>query len=183
MRLAIFGGSFDPVHTAHEAIVNEAINSLNIDKLVVVPTYLNPFKSNFHFEPELRKDLLEKVFKNSNKVEICDYEIKQNRPVYSIETVQYLNNLYQPSKIFIIIGADNVKDLNKWNRIDELKSLAQFVIATRNGFDKKIDTSFKILNVNVDISSTKLRKEIDLNYIPIQIKEDIINLQKNNKKG
>lgn len=180
MRLAIFGGSFDPVHTAHISIVNEALNSLEIDKIVVVPTYLNPFKSDFHFEPELRKNLLEKVFKNNEKVYICDYEIKQNRSVYSYETVNYLKNLYKPSKIYIIIGADNVKDLDKWYKIEELKSIAQFVIATREGykFDK---TSFLTLNVDVDISSTKLRDELNLDFIPIQIKEDVINLQKLNK--
>ena len=181
MQLAVFGGSFDPVHTAHVSIVNEALNSLNIDRLIVVPTYLNPFKTDFHFEPELRKNLLEKVFKKNKKVEICDYEIKQNRAVYSIETIRYLKNLYKPSKIFIIIGADNVEHLDKWHKIDELKSLAEFIIATRNGF-KKTDCSFKILNVNVDISSTQLRDSLDLDYIPIQIKEDIIDLQ-NNKKG
>ena len=46
MRIAVFGGSFDPIHIAHVAIVKNALNSLNIDKLIVVPTYLNPFKAD-----------------------------------------------------------------------------------------------------------------------------------------
>ena len=182
MQLAIFGGSFDPVHIAHEAIVNETIKELDIDKLLVVPTYLNPFKKSFNYEPKIRAQLLKKVFLNNPKVEICDYEIKQNRAVYSIETIKYLKNLYKPSKIYLIIGADNVKDLNKWYKIDELKSLVDFVVASRDGFISSDLAEFKSLKVNINISSTQLRDKIDLNFIPIQIKEDIINLQRN-KKG
>lgn len=182
MQLAVFGGSFDPVHIAHEAIVNEAIKELDIDKLIVVPTFLNPFKNSYHFEPNVREQLLKKVFFKTAKVEICDYEIKQKRAVYSIETIKYLKNLYNPSKIYLIIGADNVKGLDKWSCINELKSLVDFVVASRNGFIDNDFTKFKNLKVDIDISSTKLRDKIDLNFIPIQIKEDIINLQRN-KKG
>lgn len=181
MQLAIFGGSFDPVHIGHEAIVNNALDVLDIDKLVVVPTYLNPFKNSFHLEPDLRYKLLKKVF-NYKKVKICDYEIKQNKSVYSIETVKYLKKLYNASKIYLIIGADNFENLHKWYKIEELELLVEFVIASRDGYVEKKLQGFKTLEVNIDISSSELRNEIDLNFIPIQIKEDIINLQRN-KKG
>ena len=177
MQLAIFGGNFDPIHIAHEAIVNKALDSLEIDKIIVVPTYLNPFKSSFHYEPNIRFNLLKKVFNNNPKIEICDYEINQNRPVYSIETVNYLKNLYKPSKIFIIIGEDNIRDLDKWNSINELKELAQFVIFKRTGFENNKLKDFKTLDINIDISSTQLREKVDLSYIPKQIKEDILELQ------
>ncbi|MBD3829662.1 MAG: adenylyltransferase/cytidyltransferase family protein, partial [Arcobacter sp.] len=48
MRIAIFGGSFDPIHIAHVAIVETALKQLDIDKLIIVPTYLNPFKNSFY---------------------------------------------------------------------------------------------------------------------------------------
>jgi nicotinate-nucleotide adenylyltransferase len=181
VQLAVFGGSFDPVHIAHEAIVNEAIKELNIDKLVVVPTYLNPFKNSFQLEPKVREKILKKVFYNNQKIDICDYEIKQNRAVYSIETIKYLKNLYNPSKIYLIIGADNIKDLNKWDSIEELKSLVEFVVASRDGFIDNDFIKFRNLKVDINISSTMLRDKIDLNFIPIQIKEDIIRLQRNKK--
>ncbi len=181
MQLAVFGGSFDPVHIAHEVIVNEAIKELNIDKIVVVPTYLNPFKNSFHLEPRIREKLLRKVFFNNPKVDISDYEIKQNRAVYSIETIKYLKNLYKASKIYLIIGADNMKDLDKWDSIDELKSLVHFVVASRDGFINNDFVKFKNLKIDINISSTMLRDKIDLNFIPIQIKEDIINLQRKEK--
>ena len=104
MRIAIFGGSFDPIHVAHVTVVKEALNKLDIDTVIVVPTYLNPFKSSFYLNPETRFELLKKVFKEFEKVQVCDYEINQRKTSYSIDTVNYLKNLYHPSKIYLIIG-------------------------------------------------------------------------------
>lgn len=181
MRIAIFGGSFDPIHTAHVVVVEEALKELHIDMVIVVPTYLNPFKSSFYLKPETRFKLLEKVFKNFDKVRICDYEINQQKTSYSIDTVNYLKNLYNPSKIYFIIGEDNLKTLDKWHKIDKLKELVEFVVASRKGFESKEAKKFKNLDVNIDISSSSLRNKIDLNYIPKEIKDDILNLQEKGK--
>ena len=110
MRIAIFGGSFDPLHIAHVAVVNSALDKLDIDKLIIVPTYLNPFKNSFYLDPVTRFELLKKVFYKFDNVEISDYEITQQKPSYSIDTVNYLKNLYKPSKIYLIIGEDNIED-------------------------------------------------------------------------
>ena len=177
MRIAIFGGSFDPIHIAHLAIVKEVLKKLDIEKVIVVPTYLNPFKSSFYLNPKTRFKLLKKVFKEFEKVEICDYEINQEKTSYSIDTVNYLKNLYNPSKIYLIIGEDNLITLDKWYKIDKLKELVEFVIATRKGFESKKAKEFKNLDVNINISSSSLRDKIDLNYIPKEIKDDILNLQ------
>jgi len=181
VRIAIFGGSFDPIHVAHVTVVKEALKTLNIDMVIVIPTYLNPFKSSFHLNPQTRFKLLEKVFNNFEKVKICDYEINQQKASYSIDTVNYLKNIYNPSKIYLIIGEDNLKSLDKWHEIDKLKELVEFVVASRKGFESKKAKEFKNLDINIDISSSLLRDRIDLNYIPIEIKDDILNLQEKGK--
>ena len=181
MRIAIFGGSFDPIHTAHVLVVKEALKELHIDMVIVVPTYLNPFKSSFYLNPETRFKLLEKVFKDFERVQICDYEINQQKTSYSIDTVNYLKNLYNPSKIYLIIGEDNLKTLDKWHEIDKLKELVEFVVASRKGFESKEAKEFKNLDVNINISSSSLRDKIDLDYIPKEIKDDILNLQEKGK--
>ena len=181
MHIAIFGGSFDPVHIAHEAIVNQALKSLNIQKVIVVPTYLSPFKKSFHYEPQQRAQLLKTVFSHNKNVTICDYEINKSKSVYSIDTINYLKNLYQPKKIYFIIGEDNIKGLSKWHKIDEIKELCEFVVASRSAGSNSEINNFKILKIDIDISSSKLRENIDLNFIPKQIKEDIIHLQRKEK--
>ncbi len=181
MRIAIFGGSFDPIHIAHVAIVKEVLKKLNIEKMIVVPTYLNPFKSSFYLNPKTRFNLLKKVFNEFEKVQVCDYEINQEKASYSIDTVNYLKSIYNPSKIYLIIGEDNLKTLDKWHEIDKLKELVEFVVASRKGFESKKAKEFKNLDINIDISSSLLRDKIDLNYIPIEIKDDILNLQEKGK--
>ncbi|MBO7475437.1 MAG: adenylyltransferase/cytidyltransferase family protein, partial [Campylobacter sp.] len=54
MKIALFGGSFDPPHTGHEKIVRLVLANLNIDLLVIMPTFLNPFKEKFSAPPNLR---------------------------------------------------------------------------------------------------------------------------------
>ena len=181
MQIAIFGGSFDPIHLAHVAIVNNALNYLNIDKIYVVPTYLNPFKSSFQIDPQTRFKLLKKVFKNFQNVEICNFEIEQNRPTYSIETVKYLKKTSNASKIYFIIGADNLKNLDKWYQIEELKKLVEFVVVTRNGYNIENLNTLKTLDVHIDISSTELREKLDLNFIPDEIRQEIQNLEKHKR--
>ncbi|BAK74485.1 MAG: nicotinate (nicotinamide) nucleotide adenylyltransferase [Arcobacter sp.] len=178
MRIAIFGGSFDPVHIAHVAIVEAALENLNIDKLIIVPTYLNPFKNSFYLKPEIRFELLTKVFQKFKKVEISNYEINQKKVSYTVDTVNYLNSLYQPTKIYFILGEDNIENLDKWYKINDLKKMVEFVVATRKGFESNKAKEFKILDINIDISSTLLREHIDMNYVPIEIKDDILNLKK-----
>ncbi len=181
MRIAIFGGSFDPIHIAHKAIVENALDKLDIDKIIIVPTYLNPFKNSFYLDPNTRFQLLKKVFQKFEKVEVSNYEINQQKTNYSIDTVNYLKDLYNPSKIYFIIGEDNFLSLEKWYKIDELKKLVEFVVASRNGFETKKAKEFKNLDVNIDISSSLLRDKIDLKYIPEEIKDDILNLKEKGK--
>lgn len=180
MKIAIFGGSFDPIHIGHKIIVEEALKVLNIDKLIIVPTYLNPLKKDFLFAPKTRFELLKKVFKDNSKVEISDFEINQKKLSYTYETIRYIKTLYNPSKIYFIIGEDNLKSLHKWHNIDELKNNLEFVVAKRKGYNL-LSEEFKTLDVDVDISSTKLREKLDLKFIPKVIWQDLINLQKKEK--
>jgi nicotinate-nucleotide adenylyltransferase len=171
LNIAIFGGSFDPVHTAHVKIVKKALTKLDISRLIVVPTFVNPLKSNYHITPQKRYKLLLSVFSNIKQVDISDFEVSQKKSVYSLDTVRHLKKQYKAQKIYFIIGADNYEQLHLWNGIDELSSLVEFVVATRNGYN--IPKELKILDVDVNISSTILRSKIDYKYIPPEIENDL----------
>ena len=155
--IALFGGSFDPPHIGHEAIIKEALKIKEIEKVVIMPTYLNPFKSNFHAPSAVRLEWLEKIFSSYSDVGISSFEVDLKRKVPSIESVKYLLKRYK--KVYLIIGADNLKSLPKWDRYNELKKLVTFVVASRDKID--IPEDYLRLNVTEDISSTSLRKEID----------------------
>ena len=171
MKIAIFGGSFDPPHSGHEMIVQKALESLEIDKLFVVPTYLSPFKKHFSAPSLMRKAWLEKLFAPYEKVEILSYECDQQRPVPTIETVKYLITQYSLSKIYLIIGSDNYASLAQWDNYEELASLVEFVVASRD--DIKLPKDLKNLSINVNISSSKLRDFLDKSFIPKIIQTEV----------
>ncbi len=164
MRIAIFGGSFDPPHKGHIRIVEQALKELPIDKLIIVPTYLNPFKKNFVAPPRLRLQWLKKIFAPYSNVIVSDFEIRQGRPTCAIETVEHFKRRFAPQKIYYIIGSDNLASLHKWKNYKRLKKEVEFVVATRGR--AKIPSKYKILKVDVPISSTELRKDPKLRYLP-----------------
>lgn len=176
MNIALFGGSFDPPHNGHDGIVKLALKSLNIDKLIIMPTYLNPFKEKFFLEPNLRLNLCKKLWLNLDKVEVFDYEILQNRIVPTIQSVKFIYSKFNVDNFYLIIGADNLKDLDKWSNISELKKLVDFVVITRD--EIKIPSNLQKLDLNVNISSTNFRNSLNLKYIPNIIKNDVKNIIK-----
>ncbi len=172
MNIAIFGGSFDPPHIGHEKIVEEALDILDIDKLIIVPTYLNPFKSSFKIEPKDRLRLVQELFSDVENVEVSGFEIEQNRSVYAVESVEYFKELYKPKNIYLIIGADNLEKLHLWHNYDKLSSMVEFVVVKRDNID--IIRGYKVLDeVDIDISSTYLRDELDMKFIPQKIRKEV----------
>jgi len=108
---ALFGGSFDPVHLGHIEIVKKALKI--VDKVIVVPTFLNPFKSHFAANPETRLNWCKEAFDFENVI-VSDFEIKNAKPTFTIETFNALSKDYNIK--YIIIGADNLKSITKWAR-------------------------------------------------------------------
>lgn len=168
MNIAIFGGSFDPPHFGHDEVVKSALKNLNIDKLIIIPTFLNPFKSEFGAPPNLRLQWCKTLWGNlSPKIIVSDYETSQNRAVASIDSVSYFKNKFNASRIYLIIGADQLNSLHKWHRYDELKVLVSFVVACRD--DIKIDKNLQKLDINVKISSSKIKSELNFKQVPSAI--------------
>lgn len=168
MNIAIFGGSFDPPHFGHDEVVKSALKNLNIDKLIIIPTFLNPFKSEFGAPPNLRLQWCRTLWENLNpKIIVSDYETSQNRAVASIDSVSYFKNKFNASRIYLIIGADQLNSLHKWHRYDELKALVSFVVACRD--DIKIDENLQKLDINVKISSSKIKSELNFKQVPSAI--------------
>ena len=160
--IALYGGSFDPPHIGHKAII-EALGKLDyIDRIIIMPTFLNPFKSSFHAPSELRFKWLKEIFKNFKNVNIDRYEVEQNRQVPTIESVKYLLKTYK--NIYLVIGADNLSSLESWNSYEELKSLVTFIVASRD--DIIVDKKFIQLDIDEKISSSELRKNINISMLP-----------------
>ncbi|WP_300364964.1 nicotinate (nicotinamide) nucleotide adenylyltransferase [Hydrogenimonas sp.] len=169
-NIAIFGGSFDPPHLGHLEIIKKALQQLEIDKLIVVPAYVSPFKEGHTAPPELRYRWLKTITAFDPRIEVSDIEIKKEGPSYTIDTVNHFAQFFDT--IYLIIGADNLKDLHKWHRFDELDKKVRWVVATRN--EESVPEGFIRLEIEMPISSTQLRKTIDPRWIPEPIRNDVV---------
>ena len=179
MNIAIYGGSFDPFHLAHEKIIDICLNKLDIENLFIVPTFLNPFKDSSFLDASTRLDLINELYKDNKNINIIDYEVKQNKKVSSYQTVNYLLENYDISKIYLIIGADNLKDIHLWYNFKNLKELVQFVVINRDGIHLKNDYINPIyIDLQQNISSTALRKNMELKHIPTKIQNKVKKLWK-----
>jgi len=111
MRIAIFGGSFDPIHTEHIRLAQAAIEELGLDKLFVMPAYAPPHKKGKALSPdEDRLEMCRLAFQGNDVVEISDYEIQRQGTSYTYLTCQYFREKYPSAEIFWIVGADMLQD-------------------------------------------------------------------------
>lgn len=178
MNVALFGGSFDPFHIGHEAIISNLQSTLDFEKLFLIPTYLNPFKESSHFNAQNRLEFLHCMYDNNPNISIESYEVDLQRKVPTIETIEYLSSKYDLDTIYLVIGADNFINIKKWNSFEKLQSMVTFVVVSRNGYEINSEIPYIPLLVDVTISSTSLRKSLDLSYIPQKLHKRILELWK-----
>ncbi|RDU72708.1 nicotinate (nicotinamide) nucleotide adenylyltransferase [Helicobacter aurati] len=189
MNIAIFGGSFDPPHVGHVNIIRQCLKTLDITKFIVVVAYQNRLKKTCRFQAEKRLLWMQALLQNiaqeialtqSPSILCSDYEVKRQKPIPTIETIKYFKELYQPQKIYCVIGEDNLTTLDKWVQFNELISLVEFVVIHRNHVAQPhcfndMPLKLRYLPHTCDISSTTIMQNFVLHQtnIPLCIREYI----------
>lgn len=127
MKVGIFGGSFDPVHNGHVGIARKAIASFGLDRLIVIPAAVSPFKTET--PPALSYDrlaLVKAAFSDVPKVVVDDRELRRGGVSYAIDTVRQIAAEYPGAEITFLIGEDSVAGLPRWKEYAELVKLCTF---------------------------------------------------------
>lgn len=171
--IAIFGGSFDPPHRGHQLIVEKAIEDLDIEKLLVIPAYLNPFKTSTLADAHTRLSWCHTLFDAMDIIEVNDYEIKEGKSTVTSQSVKHFNQAYNVK--YLIIGSDNLSTLTKWHEFEWLNENITWVLATRG--NSHLDTeklkNWLLLPVEAAMSSTQIREEKDLQFIDKKIRQSV----------
>lgn len=128
-RIAIFGGSFNPVHSGHVRVVENAIRELELDKVIVIPAFCSPFKTGGEafLAPADRLELVRLAFAGIGKAEIDTRELEAGGISYAIDTVRAVAEEEHPDKLFFLIGQDSVAGLGRWKDAEKLMQLCEFV--------------------------------------------------------
>ncbi len=170
MRIAIFGGSFDPVHNEHLHLAEAAISELRLDKLIVMPAGVPPHKKGKRLSPDgERLALCRLAFAQTDRVEVSDYELKKEGASYTYLTCREFKARYKDAELFWLVGTDMLRDFPTWKHPEEILSYATLAVCGRNepeGWEEKEQAAFfqkfgkKFVYLRYggkDVSSTKLR--------------------------
>ena len=169
MRIAIYGGSFNPMHRGHEQIVEYILKNLNMDKIIIVPVGIPSHRENNLEQSDTRLKICREIFKDNSKIEVSDIEIKSDGKSYTYDTLIKLIEVYgKNNEFFEIIGEDSLKNFKTWKKYKELLKICKLIVFRRNDDeDKEIDKEF-LKNSNIIIlkneyynySSTEIREKV-----------------------
>lgn len=164
-KIVLYGGTFDPFHKAHKAIVNWL--SDKFDSVIVIPTNVSYYKRN------------EKMFTFTERAALVDKEIKgiPNALVSTIESTvddtwrfvdtvkTFFSNKSTEDEYYIAIGSDSLKDFKTWEAWEEILKMAKLIVFNRPGYNTNLPTDIPytyIEDINIDISSTQIRKQLHI---------------------
>jgi nicotinate-nucleotide adenylyltransferase len=131
-RIGVFGGAFDPPHLAHVALVQTAIDQLQLDEVRVLPTGQAWHKAHGLSDPAHRLAMTRLAFAGLPRVVVDAREITRSGPSYTVDTLLELAREQPGSQLFLLIGDDQRRSLPAWHRIGEIAQLAIICAADRD---------------------------------------------------
>ena len=164
LQLGVYGGTFDPVHHGHLLLARDALEQLKLDAVLFVPCARSPFKGRKALASDTQRlAMLKLALKNEPRFWLTHCELDRPAPSYAYDTALEIGEAFPRAKLFWLIGADQLADLDKWHRADELLKLVTFALLPRGGTVGEIPPG-SVLSLpkprRVDISATEIRHRV-----------------------
>ncbi len=170
MRIGIFGGSFDPVHSEHFYLGKRAVESLCLDKLIIMPAHTPPHKKGKTLTSDVdRLETCRLAFAGLPQAEISDYEITSGGISYTYLTCEHFKKIYPDAKLFWLVGTDMLRDFENWKYPERILDMVELAVCARaenvgwlevekEKFYNSFSKNFSVIDYNgKDISSTLIR--------------------------
>lgn len=178
-RVGLLGGTFDPPHIGHLVVAQDAIEALELDRLIVVPAGVPPHREAV-LDAATRFRLVAKAFEEDPRIDVVTVELEREGPSWSVDTVEWARSQLDPKELFLIIGADQYRSFGAWRDPHRITELAHLAVMTRPGEDIGGDgVPFVRVDVTrVEISSTRIRERLanarSIRYlVPEAIRESV----------
>ena len=164
-KIALFGGTFDPIHLGHLKMARVAQKELKLDKVIFIPNKKSPLKDQSPVgSAKDRLTMIELALKNDPLFSVSDYEINKFDIDYSYQTALHFKKKFTQSKLYWLLGADQVEQLHLWVQIEKMSRMVYFVAGERNGsrnVNQFLSINVKFLDFDsIVISASDLRKKI-----------------------
>jgi nicotinate-nucleotide adenylyltransferase len=176
-KIALFGGTFDPVHLGHTAVAAAAAEHIGAEKVIFIPAKRSPLKNFFPVAgDDDRLAMIALAIADNEKFQVDDYELRKPKPSYTLETVRHFQADYSgKALIYWLVGADSIYELSRWYGIIELIDECNLCVMFRAGCGPPDFARFKdvwgatrveklqrniIRTPLIDISSTEIRNRL-----------------------
>jgi nicotinate-nucleotide adenylyltransferase len=158
-KIGIFGGTFDPIHHAHLILAGDALEALDLEKIIFVPAAASPHKLDQELAaPEIRLEMVRAAIEGVPGFAFDPMELQRSSPSYAVETIEALRQREPGAELFYLVGEDNVSRLTTWHRFAELSQMVQFVVLDRSGV--KTEHRYRAIRRHLDISATDIRNRV-----------------------
>lgn len=139
MKIALIGGTFNPVHSGHLRIARIALESQALDQVVWLPCAAPPHKPDADLAPARhRLAMLELAVRDEPRFKVSPLELERGGTSYTVDTLEELRRTRPGDEIYFLIGSDNFQEIGLWKRFTELVELCRFLVVTRPGFPLRI---------------------------------------------
>ncbi len=167
MKIGIFGGSFNPIHSGHAIIAHHIISSGAVDRLWLMVSPVNPLKVGLEQQvaDTDRLRMVEMVTRPLENVETSAFEFTMPKPSYTIDTLNALQSKFPDDEFYLVTGADNWVIFNRWRNSEEILAKYHLLVYPRLGYDVVIPEELKERVALVDapiieLSSTAVRERL-----------------------
>lgn len=169
MRLALFGGTFDPIHSAHLAVARAAADHFALDRVLLIPNAIPPHKQRqTGASYEHRLAMVAAAASVDARLEASDLE-RGNETSYSILTIERVRTEWPSAELFFLIGADAFSEIETWRRWRDVLAQVAFIVLSRPGYEYDVPSGATVLRLDtlqIDVSSSAIRRALAAGEMP-----------------
>lgn len=182
MKVALYFGSFNPIHIGHCIIASYVADHTDAEQVWFIVSPQNPFKPSAALLNEYhRLHLVKLAVENDPRLKVSDIEFSLPRPSYTIDTLTYLSEKYPQHEFSVIIGSDSFQNIAKWKNAEQLVRQYDLIVYKRPGYptSNTLNPRLTILDAPLlDISSTFIREAVrdkkSIRFlVPEEVREEI----------
>ncbi|HEU4994682.1 MAG TPA: nicotinate-nucleotide adenylyltransferase [Gemmatimonadaceae bacterium] len=168
MRLAIFGGSFDPPHVGHLLAAQDAFEQLSLDRLVFVPAATQPLKvGRTVASASQRLAMVRLLVDGDPRFEVSPVEVERSGLSFTVDTLEHFTAAHPGAELFLLVGADVLDTFSQWREPEQIAKLAHLVVLERVG-DRPASLPAglegrrveRLPTRRMDVSSTEIRERV-----------------------
>jgi nicotinate-nucleotide adenylyltransferase len=162
MKIGLYFGSFNPIHTGHLVIANHLVNETDLEQVWFVVSPQNPLKPATGLLNEYhRLHLVNLAIENEPRLKASNVEFSLPRPSYTIDTLTYLREKYPQHQFAVIMGSDSLQNLHKWKNYAQILANYPVYVYKRPGFEVTEQPGITVLRAPLlEISATHIRELI-----------------------